>query len=470
MGVMSAAGAPALSGFVSGIEVPVFYAGIVQNLPAGERPRLVLHTADRRGARRLRGEAEPALARLGIQADIEVRVHGREFAQARSLESLVRPFKGQRAVADPTGAVTRARGIVCCARFLRARLGDRLAGVYFEPVRRTFYVILDRSRFQSQEREDADARRAALRLVATTIRSWRRGEKAFDMQVRVGYALPRRMELVPVEEASVPSAARSWVERALPRSVAASVAAGLAAMFGLGAPPQAMAEGPAVSGPNGKLSLQGGAVDGDGTGLVVGSGSLPLGRSFGAQLDGAAGAVDGDFYGAVGGHIFWRDPEAALVGLTASHATLDDTDMQRYGAEAELYLPQVTFGVRAGYQTGDVDNGFFGNGDVSWYVTDDLRLSIGGGYASHEGFGRAGVEFQPGIAALPGLAFFADGEVGENGYDRVLAGFRYYFGDTKSLKLRHRQDDPGDIVTDFQPFNEEQDDHHHKSAYGGNPG
>jgi len=244
----------------------------------------------------------------------------------------------------------------------------------------------------------------------------------------------------------------------------------LAAVFGVGAASDAAAEGPAVSRPNAKLSLQGGAVDGDGSGLAVGSGSVPLGQSFGAQLDGAAGVVDDDFYGAVGGHLFWRDPEAALIGLTASHAELDDIDMQRYGAEAELYLPQVTFGVRAGYQTGEVDDGFYGNGDVAWYVTDDLRLSLGGGYASHDGFGRAGVEFQPGIAALPGLAFFADGEVGENGYDRVFAGFRYYFGDTKSLKLRHRQDDPGDIVTDFQPINEAQDDNHHKSAYGGEPG
>jgi hypothetical protein len=279
---------------------------------------------------------------------------------------------------------------------------------------------------------------------------------------------------VPVDEASVPPSARRWVGRLAPQGIAAGLAAGIAAVLGFGGPTPALADGPAVSAPNGKISAQGGAVDGDGSGIAVGTLTLPLGEQFGAQADGALGTVGGDFYGAGGGHLFWRDPEAALVGLTASYANLDGIGMQRYGAEAEIYLPQVTFGLHAGYQAGEVDHGVFGTGTVSWYATDDLRLTAGGGYAPDNGFGKLGVEYQPGFAALPGLAFFADGEIsGDN--SQAFAGFRYYFGETKSLKLRHRQDDPGDVVTDIKPLQDEkeaQDDNDNnnnknKPDYGG---
>ena len=50
---------------------------------------------------------------------------------------------------------------------------------------------------------------------------------------------------------------------------------------------------------------------------------------------------------------------------------------------------------------------------------------------------------------VDGLAVFADGGVGENGYAHLLGGVRVYFGGSKPLKERHRQDDPSNINTTF---------------------
>ena len=59
-----------------------------------------------------------------------------------------------------------------------------------------------------------------------------------------------------------------------------------------------------------------------------------------------------------------------------------------------------------------------------------------------------GIEWQPPVHALAGLTIFADGAVGEDDYESVLGGMRFYFGESgfKSLKRRHREDDP-DAVT-----------------------
>ena len=52
-----------------------------------------------------------------------------------------------------------------------------------------------------------------------------------------------------------------------------------------------------------------------------------------------------------------------------------------------------------------------------------------------------GFEFQP--EALPG-SVFVDAMVGSDDYVSVMGGLRFYFGaEDKSLKARHREDDPG---------------------------
>ncbi|MDX1518786.1 MAG: hypothetical protein R3318_01595, partial [Gammaproteobacteria bacterium] len=94
-----------------------------------------------------------------------------------------------------------------------------------------------------------------------------------------------------------------------------------------------------------------------------------------------------------------------------------------------------------GGQTGDIQGGVFGNLDLRWYVNDNAYISMGGLTSSGDVGARASAEYQPGFSSLPGLSLFADGIVADD-FDQVLIGVRYYFGETKSLKRRHREDDP----------------------------
>ena len=79
---------------------------------------------------------------------------------------------------------------------------------------------------------------------------------------------------------------------------------------------------PAVSGINGNISIEGGALDKDGFGALSGSVSLPIGQRFGLQLDGSVGLLDDEFYGSAGGHLFWRDPAYAFLGIYGSYTAL----------------------------------------------------------------------------------------------------------------------------------------------------
>jgi len=53
------------------------------------------------------------------------------------------------------------------------------------------------------------------------------------------------------------------------------------------------------------------------------------------------------------------------------------------------------------------------------------------------------IEYQ---TPLSGISLFADIAKGENHYDHARVGLRCYFGKGKSLKVRHRQDDPPNIL------------------------
>ena len=55
--------------------------------------------------------------------------------------------------------------------------------------------------------------------------------------------------------------------------------------------------------------------------------------------------------------------------------------------------------------------------------------------------GAIGFEFQP--ESLPG-SVYVDAMAGSDDYVSVMGGLRFYFGaEDKSLKARHREDDPG---------------------------
>lgn len=205
----------------------------------------------------------------------------------------------------------------------------------------------------------------------------------------------------------------------------------------------AFAQDPAVSAINGKVEALGGSFDGEEGKAAAGSLTIPLGERFGVQFDGAFGEIDDDEVKGGGIHLFTRDPELYLLGLTGVYAELENVQLERYGIEAEAYMDQFTLAVNGGLQDGDVDDSVFGSLDLRYYPMDNLMVEAGGSIAdTDDGKVHLGAEYQ----VMAGLAVFADLATGENDYEHAMGGIRYYIGGEKSLVKRHREDDPVNSV------------------------
>jgi hypothetical protein len=213
---------------------------------------------------------------------------------------------------------------------------------------------------------------------------------------------------------------------------------------------------PAVSGPNGKVSVEGGSFDDDGAGIALGSFALPLGHSFGLQADGAVGAIAGEAMGGGGLHLFTRDPSHYLLGAYGSYHTWDSVDIWRIAGEAELYLGRFTIDGLAGYESVDVpslmdglevltpdDKHFFAQSDLAYYITDDFKIYGGYRYLNETSFGSAGAEYLIRGHEVP-LSLFARGDFGNEDYTSITGGLKVYLSNDpqKSLIDRHRRDDP----------------------------
>lgn len=234
------------------------------------------------------------------------------------------------------------------------------------------------------------------------------------------------------------------------RSIAACAILALAAMSSATAQ-----DAPAVSKLNGKAAIAGtygeqNNQDGEYGALFLGSLTAPLSQSFGFQADTVLGTRDGNEIAGIGGHLFWRNPEKGLIGITGSYLNVDsnkarpDLSVTRIGGEGELYAGPVTIALTAGHQNGsNVRDGLYGSATGYWYPGDDLRLSLG--VANDPVLNTsalAGLEYQPRSTLPSGMTFFADATAGEDNYTTAQIGIRFYFGDDKNLKLRNRADDP----------------------------
>ena len=205
----------------------------------------------------------------------------------------------------------------------------------------------------------------------------------------------------------------------------------------------------AVSAINGKIEGAGGYYDdevGDGTRFQgVASLSLPLGCLFGAQIDVGAGDLDGDGFFGAGGHLFMRDPSSYLLGVHGQYIDLSGEDIFRIGPEAEFYLDNITLSAMAGFEdveTFNTDN-VVAQVEAAYYINDNFKLYAGYRHFLPIDAGAIGFEFQP--ESLPG-SVFVDAMVGSDDYVSVMGGIKFYFGaDDKSLKARHREDDPPDF-------------------------
>ena len=199
---------------------------------------------------------------------------------------------------------------------------------------------------------------------------------------------------------------------------------------------------PAVSKTNGKIELLGGSLDNDSAAALAGSLTAPLGHAFGVQVDGLAGNLDGNGTWGLGTYLFWRNPERGLLGLTASRNRLNDRDADRVGLEAEGYFDRFTLGAVVGRQSGDVKDGAYLGLSGSYYLNDNLMIQGAGQAIDGDHLYALGAEWQP-ASVHEGLAFFANATSGDgDAVDSALLGVRLYFGGSKSLKQRHREDDP----------------------------
>jgi len=229
------------------------------------------------------------------------------------------------------------------------------------------------------------------------------------------------------------------------------------------APALAWAEGPAVSDPNGKFSVEGGQYDGDQSVLALGSYTLPLGHSFGLQADGAFGRIDEDSMGGGGLHLFARDPSSYLLGLYGSYHNWNEVGIWRAAAEMQLYINRFSLDGLAGYESIDFpatssgltvlntdEDHAFGQVDLAYYPTDDIRLYGGYRYVAETSLGAAGIEYLMRAFDSP-ISFFAKADFGDQEFNRITGGMKFYLGPNpdKSLIQRHRTEDPENYTPMF---------------------
>jgi hypothetical protein len=206
---------------------------------------------------------------------------------------------------------------------------------------------------------------------------------------------------------------------------------------------------PAVSAPNAKIGIFGGSIDGVHGWGVDGSVSVPLQQQWGLQIDGLGGSAGGASFWGVAGHLFTRDPRSYLLGVYASWVNWSPVGAQvgKVGIEAELYRGSWTFSGLIGEQSGNF-SGITGAANIALYLGDNLKID--GGYRFLNGIGNIGnigIEWQHDTS---GLALFARGDWGQNGYSTILGGVKFYAGPPKSLIRRNREDDPtGSLALDL---------------------
>jgi hypothetical protein len=217
---------------------------------------------------------------------------------------------------------------------------------------------------------------------------------------------------------------------------------------------------PAVDGLNFKAEGMGGSIENH---TVYGSQaavSIPIGRQFGLQLDGALGDFDNRFFGSGAAHAFWRDPSIGLAGFYTSHTFWErfgGVHVGRYGTEGALYLNRWTLegvvGVEAGSNKSEtigniistltIKTRFFDQISASYYLQDNLKVSIGQAVAAGRDALTLGGEWGIPMGGGDMAALFVEARAGTGNYHGVWGGVRFYFGNhDKTLIRRNREDDP----------------------------
>ncbi|MBL4600231.1 MAG: hypothetical protein JKY82_02470 [Rhizobiaceae bacterium] len=194
----------------------------------------------------------------------------------------------------------------------------------------------------------------------------------------------------------------------------------------------------AVSGINFSTSLEGGVVDGKSNHMFIGSFTIPLGSSFGTQVDLGVGSYDSDYSSAAAGlHIFWRDPGIGMFGIYGDYTYINPEHNGRVGFEGSLYHERFTVDVLIAARFGQhVYTTWFDEIDLAYYFTDNFRASIG-----HRGTSRgnvANISFEALNPNSSGWSVYGDAEIGEDDYSAAHFGVRYAFGSGADSSLIQR--------------------------------
>ena len=217
---------------------------------------------------------------------------------------------------------------------------------------------------------------------------------------------------------------------------------------------------PAVDGLNWKIAGLGGTMADRAIYVGTGSVSIPLAGQYGLQLDVATGAYDDRYFAAGGAHLFWRDPSRGLVGLYGSATHWDEFGGLRVGqvaGEVEFYFGQWTIQGIAGVETGNsktaivgnftetynTETRFFDKINLAYYINDNWKSFVGHRYLGGKHALALGTEFAFRVNGPTMGSLFVEGRIGEDDYNGVWGGLRFYGGQKdKTLIQRHRQDDP----------------------------
>lgn len=172
--------------------------------------------------------------------------------------------------------------------------------------------------------------------------------------------------------------------------------------------------------------------------MALGSATMPLSSRISAQVDFGAGSYRSEYFAyTAGARVFWRYEGLGVLGFYADYANVDPEHAGRFGVEGAYYFDRVTIEALLGVRTGtNVYDAGFDEIDVSYYITDDLRASIGHRSTSRGQVGNIGVEYAP--RALGGWTFFGEAEAGEDDNHSAFAGLRFTFGDGRYASLIER--------------------------------
>ena len=256
----------------------------------------------------------------------------------------------------------------------------------------------------------------------------------------------------------------------------------IGAMTAQAADPTSPPAAPAVAGLNEKAEAFGGSLAQKPLYGVDGSIAFPVQGNIGAQLDGGLGALDGYLYGGAGGHLFWRDPNFALLGAYASTTVYNrfgGVDATHIGPEAAYYMGPLTLEGTTGIEFGNKASGpsgtvstpqagtipamttsvtspgynvktrFYDEVNLKGYINSDWSATIGHRYLGGENALALGTEYALSLGNGLMGSLFAAGNIGGRNVQGVWGGLKIYFGPSdKTLTARERQDDPPNWTTD----------------------